>query len=651
MQVRELAHSSRPGLLALAGKINASCASLRFQSLPMSNITRLLLRGYWAFFVVLGVACSSRAPLPLPDAATQEAFSITASSDTVAIPPFGSRELVFQLRGPRGEAVPGVVMHFSILDDADSPTSGGAQLSFSTALTDGDGAVTLEVIAGNGASEQKPLKFKVEASAGDIYPLDIPIFVTTGALASVEVMPVFTGILPIDNYSTGTNIYFYDDTSCDSVSPAHPAVPMRGIRPVPFGEPSTTFTSVVASGVHAVLGLAVDANLKVVAQGCSDLLGASLSSGQPMRVQLPLAWIYPSPAGRFHALSRFSLSTPLPGTVSAQEKWKDLSNDTCDPARLWLDCTIDALVAPSAEDPLDCQPGAGGEGPLGVLLADRRATSGASAPCASQLDGWGRPSLEAKVYALFPTASLDALHLGTLPDEIGSAMTSLTVHSTLTVTATDSPNGFNIDHELTAIELPNAAIHSLLTMADLAAPSPEAGFVPGVSRAGQLSLGLHGFTLRLAAAARSTFAASSLAPRLGADVADAGTFVEALLKLATQNDSGTVLQGCDALDSLLCAEVEQPPGCVRAACLLGANALIQRLDASFSALDGQNLDFFLSGSAPIVDRDGDGHADALGSNTTLAGPGLWSGTFKSRTGPPTNVYGSWTAERASAPSR
>jgi hypothetical protein len=316
---------------------------------------------------------------------------------------------------------------------------------------------------------------------------------------------------------------------------------------------------------------------------------------------------------------------------------------------LWLDCTIDALSGPSAEDPLDCQPVAGGEGVLGELLAARRAAAGAPGTCANQLDGSGRPSLDAKVYALFATASIEPLRLAKLPDELASALTRLTVESTLTVIANGAPNLFNIDHDLTAIDLPNAAIHSLIAMTALAPPVGEAAFVSGVSRAGQLVISPHSFTLRLGSAARFTFAASSLEPRLG--VADVGGFIEALAKLATRNDSGTLVRGCDALDSLLCAEASQAPGCVRAACLSGLDALSQRLDASFAALDGQDLDFFLSGSAPLVDRDADGHADALGSNTTSAGPGLWSGTFKSRTGPPTNVYGSWTAERAAVPSR
>ena len=578
-----------------------------------------------------------------------------ASSDTVAIPPFGSRQLVFRLRGPQREAVPGAVIHFSLLDDADTPGSGEAKLSFPTALTDGDGLVTLQVIAGRGASEQKPLSFKVQASAGGDAHAETLVFVTTGALASVEILPVFPDQPPIDNPVTATRIYFYDGTSCASVSLDHPAPPMRQVRTLHLDDPPTTFASVVTSGVHAVLGLAVDAQDGVVAEGCSDLLGASLSPEQPMRVLLPLARIYPSPVGSFRAESQFSFAAPLPGSVSAQATWNDLSNEACDPARLWLDCTIDALSGTSADDPLDCQPVPGGEGLLGAALLARRDATGGSGACANQRDGSGRPSLDARVYAMFPTTALDALRLRKLPLELGNALTSLTIESTLTVTATGPPGALNIDHRLTALDLPNAAIHSLIAMTALAPPAPEAAFVSGMSWAGQLVINPHSFTLQLGSAARFTFAASSLAPRLG--VADVSAFIEGLANLATRNENGTTLKGCDALDSLLCAEVGQASGCIGAACLDGLEALSHRLDASFAALDGQDLDFFLSGSAPLVDRDGDGYADALGSSTSeaasssaLVGPGLWSGTFKSRTGT-MNVYGSWTGERESAPSR
>jgi hypothetical protein len=242
------------------------------------------------------------------------------------------------------------------------------------------------------------------------------------------------------------------------------------------------------------------------------------------------------------------------------------------------------------------------------------------------------------------------LQLTELSNELGQALTGLTVESTLTVAATGADSAFNIDHEITAIELPNATGHSSIPMSALASPAPEAGFASGVSQAGQLQISTtarpHGFKLELGSATRLTFATYSLKPRLGH--ADVSAFIEDLVNLATRDESGTELRGCDALDSLLCAEAEQAPGCVSAACLSGLKALAQLLDTSFSALDGQDLDFFLSGSAPIVDRDGDGRADALGSTSyDLGGPGVWSAVFKNRSGN-APIYGSWTAERAAS---
>jgi hypothetical protein len=126
-------------------------------------------------------------------------------------------------------------------------------------------------------------------------------------------------------------------------------------------------------------------------------------------------------------------------------------------------------------------------------------------------------------------------------------------------------------------------------------------------------------------------------------VADVSAFVTALVQLATRKEGETVQTGCTALDALLCEDLGQPQGCMKAACLTGVEALTQKLDASFSALDGLGLDFSLYGNASPVDRNGDGTTDSLSN-------GFWSGTFKGRkdsSGNGTPAYGSWTAERLS----
>jgi hypothetical protein len=613
----------------------------------MGTFVRFPVWPRWAILVALVAACPQIVPQALPDAAIIKPASIESTYDTVAIPPGGSRQLRFRLLGSQDEPVPGAAMRFSIIDDDETPGSGGAQLSFLNSLTDSDGTIILQILAGKGRTEQQPLTFSLRAAAETLV-LDVPIFITSNPLASVQIMPVFpegTDDPPV----AMTYLSFFDGTSCAGLS--LDSVPLRGVRNLPAESGPATFSSVVTSGIHAVNGVAVGMHSVEVARGCADVLGTSLSPDQTRRVLLPLARLNPAPTGVYRAVSQFNFSPPLPGTVSARSVWKDLSDDACDPAHLWLDCTIDALSGSSADDPLDCEPVAGGEGLLGTLLSTRRSTAGESLTCASHLDAARRPSLDAQTYALFPPGPLAALRLAKLPDELTTTLTTLSIESTLLVSATSIPYEFNIDHTLTALDLPNAAFHSSISMTALAAPVREAPFVYGtthatpLSLAGQLSIALqdrpHWFTLGLGAAARFTFATSSLAPRLG--IADVSSFVTDLVQLATRKEGETVQTGCAALDALLCDDVGEPRGCMTAACLSGLEALTKKLETSFTALDGVDLDFSLYGKATPVDRNGDRKADSLSK-------GWWSGTFKGRkdgSGKGTPVYGSWTAERLS----
>ena len=98
-------------------------------------------------------------------------------------------------------------------------------------------------------------------------------------------------------------------------------------------------------------------------------------------------------------------------------------------------------------------------------------------------------------------------------------------------------------------------------------------------------------------------------------------------------------RACDALDALVCADVGVGVGCLRAACLAGQVALATRLDAAFELADGDGSDLQLSGSASMVDSDGDGVADKLG--TTVEGSGLWTAQIRAHAGTEI-VSGSWT---------
>jgi hypothetical protein len=193
-------------------------------------------------------------------------------------------------------------------------------------------------------------------------------------------------------------------------------------------------------------------------------------------------------------------------------------------------------------------------------------------------------------------------------------------------------------------------VHPILSPVLLAAPVAAVDGIRATTGLDQLEIGSHAFTLRLGTAARHTFALSSLRPRcVPADVRDVRGFVLTLVNLAARSGN----RGCSGLDALLCDDVGWSRGCVMGACVRGLDALIGGLESAFDELEGSDFDFaLLTGSAPLVDRDGDGIADALGSEATATGPpsapggpGLWSGQLRARAGSDT-IYGSWTAERA-----
>jgi len=161
---------------------------------------------------------------------------------------------------------------------------------------------------------------------------------------------------------------------------------------------------------------------------------------------------------------------------------------------------------------------------------------------------------------------------------------------------------------------------------------------------GQLSLEPHGFTLRLGTAAQYAFEANSL--KRARNLPSVEALVNAVFAMAAFSEQGKVLTGCDALDAVLCDQAKQSRGCALGACKTGLSALAQKLLDSFGNLNGDGLDFFLSGSAPAVDSNGDGRADGLGTvRTTSVRSGVWVPEFRASAGS-TWVTGLWSASAA-----
>jgi hypothetical protein len=624
----------------------------------MIRLSRVVHLAFSLVAALAAAGCTSHAPLPLPDAARASGLTLSAAPDSMVIRPASSGRIRFVLRDEQGLPVPNYPLGFAILDGNSGDGTVDARLSSDQGLTDDAGSAPLEIIVGNLAGDHRPAAFSIKATSPGATGAQADILVTTNAY-SVEILPLPADVLLGATSIVATRLLFFDDTTCSELdltnlnaAPTHPRSPHTVAANTAFA-----FSGVAAAGSHAVVGLGLDSNTFVQIGGCVDIPGASLLDSETIRATLFMDRLFPVPVGTYQVASDFSLVPPPAAQATIQSAWRQWVRCPIDPARLWLDCTLDALATDPASDPLDCVPVSGADGPLGDLLAKRRGTvvaptSGTTSratdtPCHGQNDGSGGKSLEAIVADLFAGTSsqLQGLRLGALPDEIAALLNDIHIDSQMTIAAGGDVNSYVVKHELLGLTFPDELTPITFKTTALGLPVASVSGIPATLKAGQLAFPSHGFTLRLGTTTRYAFEATSFKSR-GAQ--DSQGLVNSVFGLARVNDHGTVLSGCAALDAAVCDQLGQGRNCLIDACQSGLGALAAKLAGAFDSLDGKALDFFLSGSTPVVDLDGDGRADALGLGgrvgSVSAGPGLWSATIDAKGGGYV-IYGSWTASR------
>jgi hypothetical protein len=565
---------------------------------------------------------------------------ILARPESLAVQPSQSALITFRLLDDHDSPIADRIIQFSIVDDP--ATAGdearGSTLSFDRGVTDADGQATLQVIAG-----PEPTAFRVRASAARAMDTEVPVRVDMAPYAPLEVAPLVPDDAVPGMELTTVRLNLLEGMSCADITSQDIPKGLLPTRTLPI-DTVALYSAVNTEANHAAAAVGLDASGTVRAVGCVDVPGSILVVESPVRVVLPLRLLELAPVGRYQATSHLSFRMPPPGGAQLADAWGALSLCPMDPARLWLDCTLDALHT-DASDPSDCRP-AEDEGALGGKLAQRRGVPlpvPASGRCRDRVDAAGRMSHDALVDGLFPrTRPPIVTGLPALASESRQLLAALDLRSVLTISATSTPDRYQIDHTLLSLAFPQAPREAVVDLARLGAPVIQARFVPATARGSDLAISSHAFTLRLGTAAWLAFADTSLRPRgAGTDVT---TFSNALFGLATRDDRGATLSGCAALDALLCPDVGEARGCLLAACTDGLAALGRQLTAGFSALDGDDLDLVLGGSVPVLDRDGDGKADALGVlNLDTSSPGLWSGDLRSRGGP-SAFAGIWTAQ-------
>jgi hypothetical protein len=554
---------------------------------------------------LLASGCRTSTPVPLPDAAPVSGLQLFANPSRLVIRPGSSGRIRFELRDQASQPVPDYALEFSI----PSPTgdTAFAKLGTQRLLTDAQGAAVLEIIVGALASNDRPAEFWVVATCLDAAPARALITVTTNAY-SVEVLPMPAEDLLGATILSRNRVLFFDNSACSNIDLYHVLDNASQARAAEANAGATVlFAGVAASGVHAVVGLGLDSAGVVRAGGCVDVPGAALPDDVTMRVLLVLDHLFPSLSGSYEVVSDFRLNPAPTGLGTIRSAWQQWSRCPLDPARLWLDCTI-AAMDPKAKR---CVPDVGSAGPLATRLLAGRGTpttlpSGTT--CRAATDSNGNPSLDSVVDGLFADRRSQLATLSGFPAELATLLSEIRLTSRMAFSRTNEANTYRVEHELLTVAFP-AISASFGVRTTLALPVTKASAIRATFKGDQVSLPDHGFTLRLGTISRYAFEASSLAVR---NARDSPGLVQAIFGLAQWQDASSTLNGCEALDAVACDQVGQPRKCLLDACRLGMDALAATLADSFAVLDGEGIDFRLQGSAPVIDLNTDGQADALG---------------------------------------
>jgi hypothetical protein len=601
--------------------------------------------------VLAAVGCEKSTPMPVPDAARTSGVTLHATPSPplqLVIRPGASGRIRFEVRDEANQPLVEYPIDFAMarLDGVMLE----AKLSTEHSLTGPGGVAVVEVMVGTLADNDGLVSFQVEATCPGAPKLAVGVLVTTNTY-SVDILPVpADDLLGLAQVLT-TSLYFYDDSACadlDIYDYGASITQARPPQPVALGS-TYRFSGVAPTGAHAVLGIGMDSAGTVQIGGCVDVPGPALLESEIMRATLLLDHLFPALSGTFRVSSDFQLIPAPTALTPVLTAWQQWARCPIDPARLWLDCTIAAL----ATEPNTCTPVASKVGVLGNLLLASRGIvvpplAGAlstDTPCRGATDSNGNPSLDAAVDALFSNArgALAALNLGGFPAELATLLGAVRLDSRMTVTPASDPSSFWVEHGLVAVTFPNAVVPSSLKPASfeipyLGLPVATSSGILAIFKTGQLFVPSHGFTLFLGTDARYAFEASNLALR---KAASSNVLVDIVFGLTQLSDQGTTLTGCAALDAVACAQVKRARGCLATACQAGMIALADNLAAAFDSLNGGGLDFWLYGSAPVLDLDADRRTDALG---TTAAPGLWSADIQARGGSYV-AYGSWSARR------
>jgi hypothetical protein len=453
----------------------------------------------------------------------------------------------------------------------------GAVLSAGVAVTDASGIASVDVTGGASVTS-----FRVQVEAENAPPVSFFVSVSNEGFAAVRARLVHEGDRAAADF-TSVNARLYGGESCASLDPAAPPDSTFPVRTLELGA-EAVYPQLPASLPYTLLAWGTGAAGQLLASGCVELGAAQVVAGGTLRFDVPVVDRREQLAPAYALVSPLDLDA-LAARVLTLDGW-GAGRCPLGAAQLLLDFAIDAL----------------GPGASANALAGQRGTLGADG-CRAATTATGAMALEARVTA--GLASADA-SFSTRAQTLTGLFAGLTLESRLDVRAHS--------HTLAAAHVVVGSKDFRIDLVASARPVITAIDVAiglGLGASPAVSLGPHGFTLRLGSLLADAFAQFPPAPPSD------GRFGLELINDLSGPSSST---GCNALSQLACPPAGLVASCLASACTSSIPALDDALARPFVLSDGSGLDLSWSGVATGVDADLDLVAESLT-------PGVWSVTL------------------------
>lgn len=447
--------------------------------------------------------------------------------------------------------ISGQPVRFSIFGDP-----AGSTLSRDRAVTDSSGVATVTLTGG-----QAEASFRVAANAVNAPEADFDVSVSK--LDFVELDVTLSWTLP--SSPAALRALLYDDRACAQLppSPTMPA-PFRALSQSNTSSASLRFLNLLSKS-YAVVGRAETASGKLLGYGCVDVGAELVPPGSVSTLPVPLAQVFPSPAGTYALTSNLM---PMPSLGAALiAPWSIFGDCVYGAAQLLLD----GMGITSHRDP----PNPDGCRPLSTTSLDYQLQQMLTA----------QPSAPARL-------------LGKIVDDLGAVTSSCVLSSQLVVTAIGNGN-WTGQHTLASISFSTGGMPKSYDLVALGMPVIAVKNIALADDGTNLAIGSHGFTLGWTTLWKQAFVDQSLAVRVpGIGSPPIRALVAAVVAAAMRNGKS----GCAAVEDLVCSVLGGTCN-YQAACASAIDSVAASLDGPFAPASG--IDLVMMGSAQAVDNVGD----------------------------------------------